>query len=255
MTSKIFIHALFIIFLVNHANAQEMFDNRSGISDKSNEFNISVFTGFSFLGAKNDIESNMSSSGLDDKNPAGWFGSSKAHPFTYKSPTFDIEATYYLSKKRGISLNIGVGDNIEVHGYENVGIGNFMFLKSELRSISLSYVYRSNNEKHNMFFGPSYFTHKVKDTSAGINSPNNKNEKLGFYLGYTLQVLRKKHWFIALKTNFRWAPKSEIGPFVAQHQLGIATENPEDYISEFSPTKVNLACLNVGVSIGFKSGK
>jgi len=101
MMLRIFIHLLFIIFLFQQINAQKTSDNSSDTNSHSREFNLSVFTGSSFFGPKNDIESNMSSSGLDDPSP-GFFGPAKSHPYTRKHPIFDIEASYYLTQQKGI---------------------------------------------------------------------------------------------------------------------------------------------------------
>ena len=248
-------HVLFILFFVKHATAQELASPDSTIRPPTREFHISVFTGFSFLGPKNDMESAMTSSGLDDTRPGGWFGGPTAHPFTRKYPIVDIEATYYRWKNAGISLNAGLSNNIEVLGYEGVGTGNFMFLKSELWSIALNYAYSSKDKIHTLFIGPSLFIHYVEDVSKGIKSPENLNKKLGFYIGYSLRLLQKKHWLVNFKTNYRAAPASEIGPFIAQHELGIGTPNPDTYTSEFSPTKVNIGCINVGLSFGLRSRK
>ena len=249
-TWKFLIHVFLYIILVNHVYAQKLFKNNS--DNKINEFNFSLYTGYSLFGPQSGIESNMSSSGLDDLTQGGWFGDPSEHPFTNKFPTLDIEASYFYYKRSGVSLNIGLGDFIEVHGYEDIGIGNFMFLKSIVYSISLSHVYRTENEKHNIFLGPALLVHKVKDTSAGMTSPASQKLKPGVYIGYEYQFLQKKYWFITFKSNLRLAPQSEIGPLIAQHQLGIATDNPETFASEFSSTKVNLICLNLGISAGFK---
>ncbi len=252
---RIFIYMLFIIFLFQQINAQKTSDNSLGTTSNSREFQLSVFTGSSFLGPKSDIESNMTSSGFGDRS-SRWLGlGGKNYPYTEKHPIFDIEASYYLAQKSGISLNFGLISNIEVKGYDReVGIGNRLFLKSQIWTVSLNYVYRSKNRRHSIFIGPSLFIHSVKDLSISRyqKSPKNSNLKLGAYLGYSLQILQKKHWFLALKTNYRWAPKSQIGPFVAIHKLGLATANPTIHSSEFYRTTVNLSCLNVGLHVGVR---
>jgi hypothetical protein len=243
------------IFLAKLVIAQSISNTDSRSSNNSNEFNFSFFAGGSVLGSKADIESNMSTSGLGQTSPAGWFGDEKAHPFTRSYPIADIEATYYFTKRMGISLNSGIKNNIEVLGYQDIGIGNFMILKNEIWSVSLNYSYRFKNTKNCFFIGPSYFIHSVKEDNGSQSPPQNKNTKFGANIGYSHQILQKKHWFMALKANYCWAPKSEIGPFVTEHQLGIATSNPETYTSVFNPTKVSITCLNFGLCIGLRTAK
>lgn len=252
MRTKIFFLIYLSVFLGKLVIAQSVSDTEPRIINNTKEFNFSIFTGFSFLGPKNDMESNMSDSGLGQTRPAGWLGDAKYHPFTRSYPIANIEAIYYFTGTAGISVNSGISNNIEVVGYQDIGIGNYLFLKSEIWSVSLNYTYRSMDKRHNIFIGPSYFIHRVKDTSAGSKSPDNKNMKFGAYIGYSLQIIQKRNWFMAFRANYQWAPKSEIGPFIAEHQLGIATSNPETYTSIFTPAKVSLTGLNVGLCIGLR---
>jgi len=100
MMLRIFIQVLFIVFLLQQVNAQNTSIDSSDANSNSKEFNLSVFTGWSLGGPKNDMESNMSSSGLGDTSH--FLGSSKEHPNTIKHPIFDIEASYYLTQQKGI---------------------------------------------------------------------------------------------------------------------------------------------------------
>jgi len=252
MRFKTFISVILMMVWANHTNAQQTSDKSSDHKNNSKEFNLSVSAGFSFFGPQNDMESNMVASGLDDTSEAGWFGGAKDHPFTRIYPIADIEATYYFTKKMGFALNGGITNNIQVIGYQNIGIGNYLILKSEIWAISLKYSYRFKDNRNSFSFGPSYFIHNVKEDNGSQYPHQNKNAKLGANIGYSHQILQKKHWFMALKANYCWAPKSKIGPFVAEHQLGIATPNPQTYTSVFTPTKVSLACLNVGLCIGLR---
>lgn len=255
MRARIFIPVIFILFLDQLAGAQQTSGDRPVRIDKSGEFNLCLFAGFSFLGPHNDMETNMSASDLGQISPAGWFGDAKAHPFTRKYPIAHIEATYYFSGKMGVSVNGGIANNIEVFGYQDIGIGNYMILKSEIWSVSINYTYRFRDNRNSFFIGPTYFIHHVKKDTGSENPPQNKNTKLGANIGYSLQIVQKKHWFMAVRATYMWAPKSEIGPFVAEHQLGLANPTPETYTSVFKPTKVSLACLNFGLCIGLKMTK
>lgn len=248
MRTKICIHLIFISFFIKLADAQQ---NPEMIT-KPKEFNLSVFAGFSSMGPQNDMESNMKSSGLGQTSPSGWFSDAKHHPFTSNHPITAVEATYYFSREMGVSLNGGIANNIEVFGYQNIGIGNHMFLKSKIWLVSLNYSYRFKDNRNSFFIGPSYFIHQVKQSNAGQNQSQNKNIKLGANIGYSLQILQKEQWFIALKASYNWAPKSQTGSFTTEHQLGIATSTPETYTSVFKSTKVSLACLNFGICVGLR---
>lgn len=252
MKPNLYLLIFLSVFLVRVVIAQPGSDAGTRISNNSKEFNLSFYAGGSFLGARNDMESNMSASGLGQTSPAGWFGGAKTHPFTRSYPIANIEATYYFTGATGISLNGGIINNIEVLGYQDIGIGNYMILKSEIWSVSLDYSYRFKDNRNSFFIGPSYIVHHVKHDNGSPNAPQNKNIKLGANIGYSIQVVQKKHWFMAFKAIYNWAPKSEIGPFVAEHQLGIGTSSPETYTSVFNRTKVSLACLNIGLCIGLR---
>ena len=243
---------LCILLLVKQANAQNSAPPDSSTNQHKREFNLSVFTGFSFLGPKNDIGSNMSSSGFGDTRPRGWFGGPTPHPFTRSYPIFDIEATYYLSQKKGISLNVGLANNIEVLGYDAIGLGNFIFLKSETWAVAVNYLYSSKNKRNSLFIGPSLLIHRVRDTSAGAVSPELTNLKPGIFLGFSHHLVQKKRWFMAFKTNLRAATDSEIRAFVATHQLGIGLPNEETFTSVFTPAKVRITSINTGLSVGIR---
>jgi len=256
MKTNTIISILLITLLAQQLKAQQDSDSGKVKRNKSREFQLSAFGGFSLLGPKEDMESNMTASDLGQTSPAGWFGGSQAHPFTEKNAIADLEATCFLSGKTGVSLNAGLYDNIVVYGYQGIGpLGNYMFLKSQIRSLSLNYVFRTSDKRNIFFIGPSYLVHSVSDVSAGANSAVTHGRKLGVYVGYSLQFIRKKHWFLAFKTNYRWAPKSEMGPVVAQSTFPDGSSETLTYTSTFSRSKVSLSGLNIGLSIGLTYGK
>ncbi|WP_375727432.1 hypothetical protein [Saccharicrinis sp. FJH62] len=216
-----------------------------------NKFNISLFVGGSMLGAKSSLVSEMIASGFDDTSPGGWFGGPTKHPNTTKVPVFDLEAAYFFSEKGGITINGGMADNVEVNGWEDIGIGNYLFLKSELWSLSVCYTYRTINQLHHFYAGPSYFKHDVKETSVTDN-PEYSYNKFGGYLAYSYHMLNKEKWFLALKIKFSWTPGSIVGPYIKEHRTGIATSTPETHTSVFPETKINLTVINLGLSIGLQ---
>ena len=218
--------------------------------------NLSLFLAYSFGGPKSDMEYAMKSVGLDDYGSMGFFSSSTSHPNTTRCPAFDIEATYFLSKKNGISLNGGLADCIEVDGLgilfiENHGQDKYTLqLKSKIWSVSLNYVYSSMNKRHYLFIGPLFLIHNVKGEMVDDIIPANNSEKLGLHLGYSFQVIQKKKWFLMLKTNYRWSTKTEVGPYIYYNDVY------EPYtLTLFPKTVVNLSSLNIGLSFGIRIDK
>jgi len=237
MNFKTIALAILIVVLAKQLSAQQISGISSDEKIKPDKFNLSFFTGLSFMGPKDDMEAGMKSSGLDYTSPAGWFGGAKDNPFTERYPIFDVEAAYYFTATNGFSINGGLINNIEVDGYQPNGIfGNYVILKSELWQFAFCYTFRIEDLKNNFFIGPTYIIHVVKDNSSVSTPSPTKNRKLGIYLGYSYQVMQKKHWFLALKGSFKLAPESEIGPY------GV-----------YKKTKVNLAILNFGLSIGMRT--
>jgi len=70
MMLRIFIHVLFIVFLVKQVSAQKTSDNSLDTKSNSKEFNLSLFTGWSKGGPANDMLSNMNMS----SHSASWWG-------------------------------------------------------------------------------------------------------------------------------------------------------------------------------------
>jgi len=252
MKTNFLIICFLLIFSLSHTTSQNLSDSTSSKLQAS-KFHFSFFSGFSIFGPKKDIESNMLASGYGDQSSANLFGNGEDHPNTDRFPIFDFEASLFLNRNRGISLNTGLANNIEVQGYDDKGIGNYLFLKSEIWSISLNYLFQSKNNKHNFSFGPSYIIHSVESKSS--NPFSDKNKKLGIYAGYSYSLVQKKHFILNFKTNFRWATHSEIGPYITEYQMGLINPVPETITSIFKETKVSLAIINIGIAIGFKIGK
>lgn len=210
------------------------------------EFYLSASSGMFFLGPEKDIEKGMKDAGFGDISPESWWGPAAEHPETKYFLIYDIEALFSQGRN-GLSINYALFNRIETTGYDNIGVfGNYLFLNINLTTLSLNYSYRTANKMHNFFAGPALIFHKVNDESAGNNSPDTKNTKLGVNLGYLMKLFKKESWFVAFKSNFRWSPKSEIGPFVAEHELD------EVYRSEFPATKVRTASLYLGLAVNVR---
>ncbi|SIT77904.1 hypothetical protein SAMN05444128_0557 [Pontibacter indicus] len=216
---------------------------------------LSVTGGLGFMGPLSDIEDQMKASGLGDTQTGGFFSSgSTEHPNSSKIPIIHLTANYWLKGRQGISLEAGLLDYIEVNGYDDIGIGNYIFLRSAIWSASLNYTFGSQNRKRYLSVGPALLLHHVKDDASGSLTDAQTNWLVGLNTSYTAHLIDRPGWFLALKANGRLAPKSEIGPFVAEHQTGIINPQPENQRSEFAQTKVRITGFSVGLTAGLKLG-
>ncbi len=252
MKLRVFICTFCFVFYFGQIFAQEFSDNKPETKSGIKELNLSVFSGITFLGPKNDLENQMKASGLGDAMHV--LGTTN-HPFSRNHFIFDVEASGYLTDRSGISLNFGLANNVQVHGYQEIGIGNILTLNSKTYSISACYIYRPQNKRHHFFIGPSLLIHSIYGEGAGLQSPSSKDVKLGIYTGYSYNIIERKYWFATFKFNYRWAPKSTVGSFVVEQHLGLDPLNPVTFRSEFLPTKVSLENIDIGISIGFKINK
>ena len=212
------------------------------IPKKIRKFYVSVFFGGSSGRAQNEIEAKMITNGFGETSPSWIFFEAIDHPVTYKSLIYDFEVAYYLTNNTGISLNIAEADNISIDGYKK---GNYLFLRSDIWSISSSYIINTNNQKLNFFIGPCLIFHNMKQDIDGYYVQK-KNIIPALYLGGSMHIVQTKYWFLALKLNYRWTPNLEIGPF----KVGSGTN-----ISEFERTKINISCFDFGLSTGIRLGK
>lgn len=237
---------LIFVFVVHYVSAQDAVVAPKDEAIDSKEFRFSIFLGWPIGAAKYDIEEAMISSGFNKHSPSNMFGSGNNHPFTRNYPVFDIELTYFINQHSGVSLNGGIADNIEVFGYHNEA--SYLFIKSELWSGSLNYVYRSKNNRHAGFIGPIIVFYNASRSSSGSDDAFSSYDvnKFGVYTGYTYNFLQKRVFLMAFKLNVRWAGNAEIGPFY---------EGYGDRMYELPVTSVSLTTVNIGLSFGFRNGK
>ena len=253
MPVKVAILLLLFSFLSKEARPQEALGK--DVQQERGEFNLSVMLGIGIQGPNEDIEDQMKASGFGDTRGPGWFSNEPIQfPRAYRIPIANLEAAYYFKRTRGLSLVVGLTDNVQVEGYDEIGIGNRLYLKSEIWVASLNYILRSSDKKHQLSFGPALFLHRVKDNAEHPTSQENNNIKPGLTAGYSLHILHKEDWYLAININGRWAPESKIGPFIIEHETGILLPEPEKQRSEFKSTEVQLKGLHIGLAFGLRMG-
>lgn len=216
------------------------------IKKDSKKFNLSLFSGFSIGGALNDIEAQMNTSGFDDTERFSIFGVNfigSTYPNSIKSLIFDVEAAYSFTKNGGVSLNFGLSDNVKISGYSN---GNHLTLKSEIYTFSSCYILNTEDQRLNIFIGPSCLLYYIEQTDRSKFVSSDMKFIPGLYMGMSFQIVQTEICFIGLKANYRWAPTTGIGPF---------TSGTGKTSSEYKRTIVNLATLNFGIAIGLRFGK
>ncbi len=211
------------------------------------EFHLSGFTGMFLGGPKNNIEATMRECGLGDTYRDPETDLYFPHPQSTYHLIYDAEASYYFSGNSGVSFNYGLFDNVRVTGYDAVGSGNFIFLGNKLSSLSACYVYHTRDNINSVFVGPALVFHEVTFLTS-----TSKSTKVGFFIGYTQRVTRWDHLFIAVKVNYRWSPKTLIGPYFESNDGINGLPNSETFTSEFPQTKVNTGCFNLGIAVGFR---
>jgi len=247
MKAIIFVLAIFVVSLCHAQNDLDHFFRKHMKHRYQNEFNLSGFTGVFLGGPKNNIKAAMRDYGFSDvyKDPGTdlYF----PHPISTYGPIYDVEASYYFSGISGVSLNYCQFDNVKVEGYDDIGSGNFIPIRNQLYAFSLSYVFHTSDNKNSVFAGPAYIIHDVTflQSTSSIH-------KMGLYVGYTQRVFEWDHWFIAVKLNYRWSPKTLIGPFVESNKGIVGIPDPETYTSVFPATRVNTGCFNAGLSVGIR---
>jgi|GEM_PF-3464363 len=247
MKAMISILAIFVVSLGHAQNDLDNFFRRHMKHRYQNEFNLSGFTGVFLGGPKNNIEATMREYGLGDTYRDPETDLYFPHPNPTYGPVYDVEASYYFSGFSGVSVNYSQFDNVKVEGYDDIGSGNFIPIMNKLYSFSLSYVFHTSDNKNSIFAGPAYIIHE-----ASFLQSTSRISKMGFYVGYTQRIFEWDHWFIALKLNYRWSPKTLIGPYVESNHGIAGIPGPETYTSVFPETKVNTGCFNLGISVGIR---
>lgn len=241
---------LLIFLLVSSAYSQSNSGYFSGTHVKhrfEKEFHLSGFTGMFLGGPKNNIEATMRECGLGDTYRDPETDLYLPHPNSTYHLIYDAEASYYFSGNSGVSLNYGLFDNVSVEGYDDIGSGNSLILRNKLSSLSASYVFHTSDNINSIFIGPALLFHKTTFLMSSSTAM-----KMGFFIGYTQRVTRWDHLFIAVKVNYRWSPKTEIGPFVESNNGINGLPYSGTFTSEFPQTKVNTGCFNLGIAVGFR---
>ncbi|MBT34553.1 MAG: hypothetical protein CMO01_33240 [Thalassobius sp.] len=207
------------------------------------EIQIFLHTGVNLFGTSSDIKTGMEKSGMADSQTSYFlFSASKTeYPIVYKYPLANLGVSYFFTKRSGLFFNLGTADVTNVRGYDS-GYGKTIDLASTIWSGYVNYNFRSKDKKNQFIIGPSVYLHHAK----AENTDATNNIKFGLNLSHIFELVTfKNDLFLGFKTDYSWAPKSEIGPFVI---------NPNaEYETTFRKKAVDMYCLSFGLCFGKKS--
>ena len=257
-TRILFIFSLLMI-LYAQGHSQSNYRGCYGFDCKEKKWSFSIFAGASLLGPGHGVKEQMISSGLDDIRPPydRWFDHEAEvdYPIGGNGIVLNFEAMYMLTERSGLQLALGEHLHSSVHGYEKIGLGNYLCIHNDVWSASLDYVWKIRNAKDALSIGPEIALHKASAENPTAFHPvvtSTSSFKVGFNIGYSFSLVQKKSWFLSLKAKYTCLPSAEIGPYTVTHVLGELTENPETYTSTFDNTKVNLSTINFGIITGWR---
>ena len=257
-TKIVFILSLLMI-LYAQGHSQNSYRGCYGFDCKEKKWSLSIIASVSLLGPGPAIKEQMISSGLGDIRPAfdDWFGHDEQvdYPTRGNGIVLNIEFIYNLSKKSGLQFTAGEHLHSSVHGYDRIGLGNYLSINNDVWTASLDYVLKIRKGKDALSIGPEIALHKTSADNPTSYYPlitTTSSFKGGFNMGYSFSLVQKKSWFLSLKTKYTWLPSAEIGPYTVTHELGVLTEDHETFTSTFNKTKVNLSTINIGISTGWR---
>jgi|GEM_PF-5372443 len=202
-----------LLFFTRLSDAQDMKSlllKDSASFELENPKYISVFflLGHNYSGFRSSLKTGMERSGFNRIQYTSFGNERVRYPVVQERLEMGIGIAAGLSSRSGISAKIELKDWIKVFGY-NINDGEFA-VESQLRTVSLNYIYRFKGNKHEVTLGPTLFNHFVKASN------NQKNEEygLGFEITHIYKINNfRKPWELGFKTEFCWIPEQEIGPF------------------------------------------
>lgn len=268
---RLFIYILLVVFVNSKVFAQQAQETnpldsltQTGINTAKPKLYLFFSTGISRLGPKNDIEASMAIGfgGISHS----WFGSGLDYPITHGKPNFKIGTTYFPSKNIGVSIQLGLINNIEVlglsNGYETYDSnytlirsvpGLELAIKSKIWATSLNFIICTTNKRSTLFVGPAIIVHTLNTQLVvddylhpGVTVTKQNNTLLGFNVGYSGQLIQKEKWFLAFNMEYLWAPSSKFGPI---DYSTYATNK------EFQQTTSRVSCLNMSLCLGIAISK
>jgi hypothetical protein len=210
-------------------------------------FFFSVASGASFGSAKSDLMDGMKDSNLDAYLKSWLFTNAIKYPKSRGYPAYEIELGYYLKQKHWISAAYGINNNVEVSGYQNIGLGNSLTVRSKSSFVSVNYHFHPGEEYPVMFAGPVLMFHSFENSAS---SELQKNTVPGFNVGLSIRIIDKEVWFLALNSVYRWATQQTAGPFSSSHMAVIILEEPEVYTSTFKETKTSISAFVLLLTFG-----
>jgi hypothetical protein len=254
--SKCTLVIVLVCFITVSGWGQQTYKSCYGFDCKEKKWSLSFFAGFSLLGPTADIKNQFEESSFADPKPLidGILPHilTQAHPRSYAGLIWNIEAQYLLTPKSALGITIGTINHNTTTGYDSIGSGNSLKLRTTTYSTSIRYSFRLRQGKDDLSFGPVLARLRTQNDASGNESVHYSPYKAGFSAGYSFSILQKESWFISLKANYTWLPTAEIGPYTKEHKPAINQEIPKVYRSVFEQTDVRLSSFYIGVSTGWR---
>ena len=232
----------FYFFIVSSFGQTTLEPNQEGKA----RWEYSVSAGFSFLGPKETIRSQMIKSGFNDLSGISWL-SQQSHPYARTYPEFEIEARRFLTEQNALALEFAMPNNTKVFGYDAIGFGHQLNIQSSIFALSPKFLHRSVNEEHTLEFGPSLVIHNIRNTNSDKQDNNSGNTDItvGLNAAWALQLNNKPKHSSYLKLCIRIHPNTTIEQIKITSAYTDIFNETTVYTSTFPTTIVNTSCINL----------
>jgi hypothetical protein len=216
--------------------------NLSAFGQASDWF-VSLSSGYSIGGPLKSIKNQMVEQGYSDTHSYDFFGitGSTKYPRTAKGAYLLVRGGKKITGRRSIYFIAGQVDQGEVWGFKanpnpdpyGFIIGDFPDVRFSLLQFSAGYQFHYANTRAKLGLGPTIFI--LKQSSYG--------HKLASYApGLTATArlpLGKEKRLVGME-------------LIMDANLGLPMKMKQTFTSSFSPGKVNLCSLNLGLAISFR---
>jgi hypothetical protein len=215
--------------------------------DNQPKWRVSFYAAAAFGGPSNQIENAMRASGLNDES-YNWFSGEKiSYPHSEATGIpWMIETEYRMNKLFSLGFQISNSVIQETVGFARPqgGFGNFLRLNYSAQMYAL--VISFYLDEHFTFgLGPSFNTLKLNATT------NVKKNKLGLeaFLNWEFSLFSFASGNLIFQ--YRYTGGMNIGPFVMENTVGIATPTPSTVTITFPLTEVDYSHWLIGFGTSF----